>query len=73
MKFEFIILKYFVSLQICFVNKCNVVLLNLRRERDLTDTLEAHNPKTVRQKNVIHVHLELPKLRKTKCTRINFF
>ena len=37
-----------------------VVLSNLRRDRDLINTLEAHNSKTIGQKNLMWVHLESP-------------
>ena len=36
----------------------NLVLSNLRRYRDLTDTLEGHNSKTMSQKNFMRLQLE---------------
>ena len=39
---------------------CTVILSNLRRDRDLTDTLEADNSKIVSQKNLIWVQLKSP-------------
>ena len=39
-------------------NKISTVVLSiLRRDRDLTDTLETHNSKTVSQKNFLWVEL----------------
>ena len=37
--------------------KSNVIILNLRRDRDLTDTLKAYNSKTVSKKIFMWVQL----------------
>ena len=53
-------------------NYYTVVLSNLRWDRDLVNTLEAHNSKTISHKILMRVLLESPSLSASNCTHIEF-